>query len=207
MKKALVLLLLVTGQLSCQEITGGDCNFPAQPFYDIQSISLQNWQIISDSSVSYPEVEAFNTTQPIAFTKLLIRLAADVKYYAVTASPKPFSFMSAAYACSPPNPGYKGTKERVSSIRITSSFDFDAAHPAGSSLNDVFKLQYAGPQRDPLPAMEIDFFLAQDQPTPPEWLNLKLKQKPDNQIQNFQIEYEFTNGEKYTLQSGELLID
>ncbi len=45
-----------------------------------------------------------------------------------------------AYACDCVEPGSAGSKERLTNLAIRTVFDFDAAHPAGSSVIDIATL-------------------------------------------------------------------
>ena len=52
----------------------------------------------------------------------------------------------AAWAdCIPPTPTYT---DQADSVRVTSRYDYDAQHPAGTSLNDIVRFSYGTPLPD-----------------------------------------------------------
>src|SRR5688500_1226933 len=121
LKKAALLLLLVIGQLSC---TKDKCDVRDIPFYDIQSIRLQNFKIIAEHPDGHVQTAPITTTTAVLYDSLLIRLDSDMRFYTLAKPSFNFSLISSAYACDPsPTPGYKGTDEVVDTIIVTSLFD------------------------------------------------------------------------------------
>src|SRR5687768_6008871 len=170
-KKGILLLFIIIGQLSC---TYDNCKGNDVPFYDIQNIDLQEYKIVSVHS-DFLSVEPLNTNFPVTFDSLFIRLESDLKYYADARPVFDFSLMSSAYACDPVfRYGYKGTQERVDTILVTGLFDFDASHPAGTNLNDLFTVGYSEPNYKPLPTTDLNAFLTQQERMPPQHLDFRL---------------------------------
>ena len=69
-----------------------------------------------------------------------ISLILNAEYYATNFSDrlKDISFFPTANAKIICLPGQKGAMESLTKVNITSDEDFDANHPAGQSLNDLF---------------------------------------------------------------------
>ncbi len=86
-----------------------------------------NVQMISDSA----EVQQAN---------LLTKLQFDVEYYN-TAENTPifdwYALTNSAYACECATNGQSGSNEKISALNITTIYDIDANHPAGSNINDL----------------------------------------------------------------------
>lgn len=58
-------------------------------------------------------------------------------YFAQNMNKWSFSLINSAYAC---DPGLPQTDERIDSIVITSTKDFDNNHPSGAELSDLFDI-------------------------------------------------------------------
>lgn len=114
---------------------------------------------------------------------------------------QPTGLLPAAYACSPTRPAFT---EQLDSVVVRSRFDYDAQHPAGTPLNDL--LDATSPYSSltkPLPA-----YLTEQQGRPDEQLNLRLRSGPTVAgRQQFVVRYRLRNGESYTAQSVEMLLN
>ncbi|HEX8656569.1 MAG TPA: hypothetical protein VF690_03505 [Hymenobacter sp.] len=101
--------------------------------------------------------------------------------------------ISAAYACDPVPAGSLGSAERMDSLSITSLYDYDALHPAGTPLANV--LEIVGKSQFPVPSR-------QNPVEPFRFAELSLKQPPATEgPQKFRIYYRQTNGEIYTAET------
>jgi hypothetical protein len=114
----------------------------------------------------------------------------QARFYSFRA--RPSGWLPAAYACEPSQlPGYSGTTEALDSLEVRCVYAYDAAHPAGSSVNDLLVNQSSGRV---LPAVP-------ERGTKPELngLPLQLAQAPAQAgPQQFALRYRLTNGETYT---------
>ncbi|RAK65747.1 hypothetical protein [Hymenobacter edaphi] len=97
----------------------------------------------------------------------------------------------AAVACEPADPQFT---ETVDSLRVSSLYDFDAAHPAGTSLNDFIQTSDGSGR-----PVSLTSLLATPQAA--GWLNhkiLTLAQAPAGaHPQQFRVRCHLTNGEVY----------
>ena len=202
MKKLVLFLLLVFPFTHCNDCTFADLNRDTKPYYDLQGITVLPLQVISiddrfNNSPSY-NVERFPEAQPLVADSLVIALSGNVAFYGNLPSRRSASPW-AAYACDPVPNGYKGTEEEVQAITVRCDRDFDATHPAGSSLNAYFDYLNGGyfrrvrednlaeyGKRFPLPAARS--------------FGLRLLKAPDQKTgtYTFTVEYALTNGEVYT---------
>jgi hypothetical protein len=201
MKKLLLFLILVFPFSHCTDCSFTDLKRNAKPYYDLQSITALPLQVIGiDSSTGSPflKLGAFAEAKPLVPDSLVIAITGDVTYYA-SHSPSRSVSPWAAYACDPVPPGDKGTKEEVQAITVRCDQDFDATHPAGSSLNAYFDYlngSYLTRNRVGNLAEYSNQF-----PVPAErYFGLRLLQAPDRKTgtYTFTVEYALTNGEVLT---------
>lgn len=78
-----------------------------------------------------------DTTKAYPYDQLFIKI--DGKTI-IASGPEPIPFFPTAYACSPADPSYYGL-EQISALQISSDSAYNSSHPAGSSLNDLFKVK------------------------------------------------------------------
>jgi hypothetical protein len=95
------------------------CGIPDFPYYEIESM---------DASVRNTALAAQDT--------LKIQLVNQRFNYLAHS----YSTFTSAYAWSCESDGYLGPKYKYTELKITCEQDFDDAHPAGASLNELFYL-------------------------------------------------------------------
>jgi hypothetical protein len=142
--------------------------YTTQIFGETYDISLKSKEI-TDTSV-------------VRHNYLRVSIKFSGKYYSEVI--RNLSFISSALAC---DPGEPYSEEKITAITITANQDFDALHPAGTNLNDVFYVQYYSLSGS---TFTIEEFLK----TSPKVGNLLflLASAPDVQKQiQFTITYEF----------------
>ena len=102
----------------------------------------------------------------------------------------------AALACEPADPQYK---ELVDSLRVSSRYAFDAAHPAGAALNDLIQNADGSNLASLLIAPRSAGALNGER--------LKLTQPPTSAgPQQFRVRIHLTNGEVYTAETPVLSV-
>jgi len=146
-----------------------------------------------------PEVSAYfdfeklsvETKQGIGTESLRIQILPDsISYLAMQIPELPgFGFTTAAYGCSPLDPGHEGLKFPLTEINITADQAFNDTLPAGASLNALFLMttepyidqpdrEFGSAQVAPLNALEtfppfrggygsVFFLVTKEQPTDP----------------------------------------
>ncbi len=173
------------------------CDCPEQkPFVDINGL--------------YAGAAKKSTTGPIAVKagdKLswdeLVFLSAGyrVRYYANRLPLKSVSphWGSVVYACKCNEDGSAGTTEKAKYMTVKTVHDFDAAHPAGSVVDELIAfIIYPNPARTPL----TDYFLKGPVPYTMERLQFVVTKAPTNKGPfALDITVELDNGERYTAQT------
>ncbi|KZN29675.1 hypothetical protein N474_21230 [Pseudoalteromonas luteoviolacea CPMOR-2] len=104
--------------------------------FDIQVYQRTRTSGINDDKVTRGSV--YTGSNSVAFDDVIIGLDTQTEYVKAIAKQKlfgPFSLINKAYALSPVPPK---VEQKISSISITSAYDFSDEHPSGSSLNDLF---------------------------------------------------------------------
>lgn len=203
-----LLVLLIAG---CSDDEGPDnpCGDIGSPEYSIKNYQLSIFN--SDKRGEGVSGDVYTGEDAIDFNSFIIKL--DIKTGSVA---KRFdtifdsSLMSKAYACSTVLPY---TKQRISSINITSSAAFNDDLPAGSSLNDVFDMVYLyyaqtpyySEQNDEVDYFSVTEFTSQPDNIPAEITQLALNTEPAyKQNHVFFIEINFESGEQFLLESREI---
>ena len=193
MKKTLGILLLLLGGIPVGAVLQGcnECNFAvAEKYFDVHGVVLNALRATTNQRLTADE--------PIAAADVRLEVNLQARYYSFRA--RPSGWLPMAYACSPSQlPGYGGTTEVLDSMEVRSTNAYDAAHPAGSSLNDLLVIQSGGL---PLP-------VAPARGTAPEQngLQLQLRQGPAQAgPQQFVLRYRLTNGETYVARTPRLVL-
>lgn len=184
MKKYTVLAGLVLALPACDLLTDSCGRNNPATFYDVQGIEIFAFR----QPVNLPK-ETLPANASVASQELRLRLLLQERHY--TAVPVA-GFLSAAYACDPAPAGSKGSAERMDSLSITSAYHYDAAHPAGTSLVDVFEPRGIA---QPAPSR-------QNPQEPFRSAELSLRTPPAaSGPQQFRVYYRQTNGEVYTAET------
>ena len=197
----LALLLLTSIPISC--------NWGCGPFTPLESR-------ITDMSASVGVLDTasnFSTVKSTDFIEAAIELMiTNLDYTEISAidGTVNFSFLNAAYACSPPDP----KPQAIESIVLTSDapiFAKDRKFEAGESLNELFQITNYSSHQETLSI--ADFIeLQQDYLYTFAYLGdvivFQLKEKPDSVInQTILIEFEFSYGEGIRVESGDFEVD
>ncbi|NVO86074.1 hypothetical protein [Hymenobacter terrestris] len=186
MKKILLLLVLSIPLPACEDQCGSD----VPRFFDVQNIQWQA-ERVSTSGLSGPVLRDGET---VGRASLRLKFAVVVQYYSLQKATA-----GQAFACSPAPAGYQGTSERVDSLVVLSRYDYDAAHPAGRSLNDLLDLNEALSLQD---VQITPRNIARPDGQPVQEIALRLKQAPTASAkQQFFVRYRQTNGEVYSAET------
>ncbi|GAA4372871.1 hypothetical protein GCM10023186_02810 [Hymenobacter koreensis] len=179
------MLLLWAPLYACEDECGSE---PALAYFDVEGANL-----FALNSPANQTSRSIVPNESVSRPNLLLAMSLPVRYY----SSAPARGGNRAYACSPLEPGQLGTDERVDSLTIRSRFDYDAQHPAGSSLNDLVALDY-------LPSGLIlePNRIAEANGQPLKQLNFRLRRAPTaSGPQQFRVRLRLTNGEVYTAET------
>ncbi len=207
MKKLVLSLFLLFPFTHCTSCGLGNPSKDVKPYYDIQKFEAYSWQvtrIVSESYGTVVSVKPVPEAQPVIADSLVIALTGEVTYYGRNQPPGGGSGW-AAYACDPMPPGSAGTKEEVQQITVRCDRDFDASHPAGSSLNAYFDYLDGRPAW----STRVDNLDAYSKGFPRQAsrdFGLRLLQAPAQKTGTyiFTVEYALTNGEVYTARTGNI---
>lgn len=206
MKKLLLSLLLVFPLTRC----GPNCGTgKVRAYYDLQEVNVVAAHVVrvnspsGSSSLIFPDLAA---GRPVLPDSLALRVDGTVTYYADHRKPSGSSAWE-AYACSPAPDGFRGSKESVKELTVRSEQDFDATHPAGSSLNEYF--EYINTDDYTLKAVRPESVAEYTRKLPlmpPRNFVLRLRQAPAQKggSYTFIIHYELTNGEMYMARTGNI---
>ncbi|GAB2958081.1 hypothetical protein GCM10027048_26180 [Hymenobacter coalescens] len=164
---------IVVGLPACDLLTGEKCGRgDALPYFDVEGTDLV--------ATSAGRVVGAGESVRTADLRLLFTL--QKRFYASA------GLVPAAVACSPAEPGYKGTTEALDSLTVTSRYDYDAQHPAGTPLNDLLLTSPVGGTR--LANLPLN-----------DW-SLQLAHGPAQpSTQHFVWRLRLRNGEVYTAES------
>lgn len=132
MKKFLAIFLLASMTLfsplinSC--INAGGCSKS-----DLKARKFYTTDMYGKTIDRTAKSQELNDTSVVRYSNLRINIRFSGRSYSENF--KNLSLISSAYACSPAEPY---SEERIADIIITANQDFDASHPMGSNLADVF---------------------------------------------------------------------
>lgn len=164
-----LLTLFLAAGFSMPNCVDCDCSKLTLPYFDIKGVQLLLFkarECCSKSLVPYTAVEAEDLQQITLFyeAEFLTRLGGS------PSECKHWSWMPSLWACSCEDPGYKGAKlEMLDTLVVTTLYDYDANHPAGSALNDLLRIN------DHTGHTPLDVFLAKPQTLiPSQWNQLSL---------------------------------
>lgn len=191
MKRILLLLVLSIPLPACEDQCGND----VAKFFDVQNIQWQADKVSASGQSSSP----LGNGESVSYLNLRLGFAVVASYYSLQKSAN-----GQAFACSPAPGGYQGTSERVDSLVVFSRYDYDAAHPAGHSLNDLLALDETLSSRD---IQITPRNIAKPDGQPVREISLRLKQAPTaSSKQQFLVRYRQTNGEAYAAETPVLTI-
>ncbi len=204
MKKLLLSLLLIFPLTRC----GPNCGTGrSRPYYDLQAVNVVVAHVVrvtsssGGTSLTFPNLPAGRRIPP---DSLALRVDGTVTYYGGIW--KPFGRSAwEAYACSPEPDGLKGSQESIKELTVRSEQDFDATHPAGSSLNEYFEhINTDYYSRDSVRTQSLTDYTRRLPLMPPREFVLRLRQAPAQRAgtYSFTLHYELTNGEVYTARTG-----
>ncbi|UOQ52674.1 hypothetical protein [Hymenobacter cellulosivorans] len=185
MRKYVTLAVLVVGLPACS-LLGTDCgrNRP-DTYYDVQGIGFSVARQPRDKSWEF--AAAGNT---VPSRELRLRLTLKERHYTVVPVA---GLLPAAYACDPVPAGSLGSTEQMDSLSITSDYDFDALHPAGTQLADLLLVDERYSLLVPSRQMPLEPF---------RFVELSLREAPATTgPQKFRVYYRQTNGEIYTAET------
>ncbi|WBA41928.1 hypothetical protein [Hymenobacter canadensis] len=182
MKKLLLCALVIVGLPACDT-----CGPFERQYFDVIGLSAV---ALRQAAGTTAQVLTAGQASPVAELKLLLN--PDTRLYSA-APARTGGF--AAVACDPADPTYT---EMIDSIRVTSRYDFDAQHPAGTSLNDLLLLDNGYGR-----IMTLNELLLMPQSVPVlTRRNLQFSQTPTSSVtQQFRVRYHQTNGEVYTAET------
>jgi hypothetical protein len=196
MRKIVAILGLLTGVLLAGAVLEGctdtnNCQVGSpEAFFDVQGVLLTAFR-----ATTY---QLLSPNESIAAADIRLEVRPQVRYYSFRACRA--GWLPSAYACPPtPTPGYKGTSEVLDSLAVRCVYTYDAAHPAGSSLNDLLFNESDGQVLPPVPLRGT----ALEQ----QGLSLRLRRAPAQPgPQQFVVRYRLTNGETYTARTPVLAL-
>jgi len=176
-----------------------DCNFGDIPdYFDIKGIGISHQKIdgsiISDDDqfVRFSDYEGF-------------RIRYDVEYIASHTQKHSLynSLSNQLFACSPDEPGEKGSKnEKIKNIIVITDKYYDSDHLAKDTINDIVAIKIPS-QYNPI---SLNSFLSQEQSLiNQEFLDFKLTKGPENIVEDFQITFilELSTNELYEVDSAQ----
>ncbi len=191
MKKLLIIIFLLTGIsfYNCEP-----CHFADVPaYFDVKGFRITH--LVRDGFLSRPSI-ANETMSFWDYYGLKIDFIVDYISYQKAENNSKFSTVTILNACSPPDPGEKGSKsEKIESIKVTSVFPFDSLHLSGAEINDLLFTD----------GMFLDSFIHtnRDRLIPYDEIELKIQGRgPDLfiiELGYFQLKTKIvlTNGEQY----------
>lgn len=192
--------ILVVGFImpGCLDDPGCDCSAISK-FFDIEGINLGvGEQVGTDLSAAY-QWQDFRG-----------QIAYQTTYYGDLQQENQqnkfltFSLIPTASACSCPPDGWKGSEEGIDSLIITTTYDYNAAFPAGSDLSNILELNFEGDNYE----LHQDFIVRNDIAIFEQQHIYRLLQAPSNDNTPFQLTVEvmLDNGEVYEATTEEIVL-
>ena len=204
-KVILLTALMVIGFVfpSCEKVTDSCDGIDVSDFrfFDIQGADALVFQ--HSPTGGFELVEPLDTIVFRENTGLYVSYQAD--YHALRSSrDASFGWVASAMACSFIG-GYDGSKnERLDGLTVVTENDYDAEHPAGSSIVDLLEVQFELPN-DTQPLN--DYLANQTETIQSQVLQLNLLRAPasDGAFQ-FTIQVDLSTGEQYEATSAPVYI-
>ncbi len=175
----------------------------SKPFFNTIGTTAISYR--ADTVRNTPEV--YNQ-QPIHHRNYFCWLRAEVEYYSMQ-KVLPTNFGQSLMACDfIPS---RSSEEKIASIQVFSNADYDNALPAGSDLSTIFQIsaslrsETSGLSFSSQDYKALSAFLAT---SPHAFYDacLRLSKAPTvSKKHTFRIEYTQTNGERYTIQTPEII--
>lgn len=166
--------ILIIGLIACDEIN--DCGpFPNK--FKVVGLDWVNYKAIYSDTADTKLVLSYIDNDSEIFNEYSIFIAPRQEtYFAQNSMDWNFSLIQSAYACSPVIPT---TDEKIDSVVILSQKDFDANHPAGTDLSDLFEIVVLDNANGIYyEKFEMENYLSTN-PTVPNELTMILKHQPD----------------------------
>lgn len=139
MKKEIITLitsaLFFIGMFTSCSYENDDCDsFDNQ--FKINDLNINTFEMTYHDTISNMyDFKRITENDTISFEKLYLELDPVKELFYAQNTTKSFSFISAAYACSPPVPY---SLSSIDKIEITCDKDFDNTHKAGEDLSSLF---------------------------------------------------------------------
>lgn len=139
MKKKVVLVLaiyLVLSTMSLISCNTDDCGGPFNNRYKTTGFEWSHYRVTnSEDAISGLDLQTI-VNDSVVYNQYAISIFFNQEYYrAQNVNVEKIGGMNRVYACSPAEPI---TDEKLEDILITSEIDFNAEHPAGTNLSDLF---------------------------------------------------------------------
>lgn len=128
--KVLLVFLLITIAPIFMYISCCNCPEVNEKYYNIAGL------IVSPSGSGYIKVDE-GIAVSVDTIYLTYKMTPDCVAFT---APVSVGFLNTAYACSCADCGYKGLKSKIKSITLTSDAKYNDTLPAGTSLNQIFKV-------------------------------------------------------------------
>jgi hypothetical protein len=186
-KAGILLLLLVTGLPACDWNGDWGDYCGGSRYIDVEGVELRAFR-----EPFVPGSQPLPAGQSIRFSELRLQLNLQQKRW--SAAPTRGGFRAWADCSDPEN------DEAVDSLTITSRYDYDARHPAGTSLNDLVLVVPMSGAASPGTAVTLQSLFQHAPFTvlhfPVGWLALTAAPAQPGP-QQFRVRYHQTNGEVY----------
>jgi len=192
------------------EDTCGDLD-PYPTEFDITDCNL-NIQLDNENNLFPNRIYGtpYNEGENISFDQLVISIESIFQVISFKKKENKrflFPIIKSAYACSPVSPPIK--RVEIVEINITSSYDFNDATPAGSTLNSLFNVRYSASETPfyryvnaELQYFSLSEYLEQEHVYAGQVIQLKLNTEPDYvDPYYFYIDITLDNGDIFQLVS------
>ncbi|MDR2009176.1 MAG: DUF5034 domain-containing protein [Bacteroidales bacterium] len=163
---------------------------------------------VSDLEIYYENEELnYRQTDKLTFNPLTYGTRIEFDYQVLANSEKAkINIIQSAYAFTKPSDKYI-LKDTVSSIMITTEYDFDDEHLAGSNVTEYFKTRYGG-EFIPVDSRLKDINAVRSYEVRNTKYDIYLRENPSSgSKQKFNIEVKFGSGKTLTQQTEEIEIE
>ncbi len=114
---------------------------PVPDFFNIEGMTIQNYK--SESSYDCCQT-ALQDSAYVEIDNYWMSMDFSVSYFFGQIEERwpsfDFNLIGSALACSPAEPGFNGSQEKIESITVVTLNDFDSTHVAGDTINDLVSI-------------------------------------------------------------------
>ena len=183
---------------SCDWATGDCGNLdPVPAYFDIEGMRLLNYKVKDEYDCCGRDL--LDSAAVVSADLFRLAINFDVIYFGQIKRPDSdgLGIMNSALACSPEEPGFKGSQEQIESMTVLTLNDWDSLHVAGATINDLLYVYHLGNRSNLDEFLETNMSYIKE-----EQISLQLEGASDTHAAfRAKVVLRLRNGEEYTAES------